>query len=289
MPAFRIVSPERETFVVDASNWLMALGQGVERIGGDLSRLACEQLMNGTVLARDPMSGRTWVVKPLAVTAELDVLPEPSEELLALDGDPDDTMDAPVPPELLERPPRRRAVTLNDEALASVVNIDDPSEVALRVLAIADAPTAVETWERGLLLARELVGTEAGSAIAARADGLVFVAVAGPFSAKLKGVKLPSGTGVAGFCIARGVSVALQDAGQDQRMYQAVDRELGYRTKRLLVAPVTRRAVTYGCIELLNPVGDRAFVRKDVVAVEMVADAVAERLRQLEETGLFRA
>ena len=283
MPAFRIVAPDRATFVVDAPNWLMALGQGVEQVGGDLARLACEQLMNGTVLARDPKSGATWVVKPLAVTAEVHGEPEPSEELLALDADPDDTLPPTRAPELSQL---RRAITLDDTALASVVNIDDPSEVAQRVLAISEAPNAVMTWERGLLLARELVGTEAGSAIAVGPDGLVFVAVAGPFASKLKGVKLPLGTGVVGFSIQRDVSLVIQDAGRDKRVYAEVDSELGYVTQRLLAVPVTRRNVSYGCLELVNPIGGKPFLRKDLIAVEMVADAVAEQLRVLGEHGL---
>ncbi len=283
MPAFRIVAPDRATFVVDAPNWLMALGQGVEQVGGDLARLACEQLMNGTVLARDPKSGSTWVVKPLNATAEVQTDPEPSEELLALDADPDDTLPPPTAPGLSQL---RRAVTLDDAALDSVVNIDDPSEVAQRVLSIAEAPNAVITWERGLLLARELVGTEAGSAIAAHEDGLIFVAVAGPFSSKLKGVKLPLGTGVAGFSVQRDVSLVIQDAGRDKRVYAEVDSELGYVTRRLMAVPVTRRSVIYGCIELINPISGRPFLRKDLIAVEMVADAVAEQLRVLAEQGL---
>lgn len=284
MPAFRIVAPDRATFVVDAPNWLMALGQGVEQVGGDLARLACEQLMNGTVLARDPKSGSTWVVKPLNAAAEMQAEPEPSEELLALDADPDEVVPHRAPATGLSH--LRRAITLDDASLTSVVNIDDPEEVAQRVLSISEAPSAVVTWERGLLLARELVGTEAGSAIAARPEGLVFVAVAGPFSAKLKGVKLPHGTGVAGFSVQRDVSLVIQDAGRDERVYGEVDSELGYVTRRLLAVPVTRRSVTYGCLELVNPISGRPFLRKDLIAVEMVADAVAERLRVLAEQGL---
>lgn len=55
---------------VDAPNWLAALGFGLDQFGdvGAIDRLACEVLVNGTVLARDARTGRGYVVRPLGGT-----------------------------------------------------------------------------------------------------------------------------------------------------------------------------------------------------------------------------
>ena len=52
---------------VDAPNWLAALGIGLEELDNirGIDRLACEVLMNGTVLARDARTGQGFVVRPL--------------------------------------------------------------------------------------------------------------------------------------------------------------------------------------------------------------------------------
>ena len=59
---------------VDAPNWLAALGIGLDQLdtegdqGGDvgaIDRLACEVLVNGTVLARDARTGLGYVVRPV--------------------------------------------------------------------------------------------------------------------------------------------------------------------------------------------------------------------------------
>jgi GAF domain-containing protein len=52
---------------VDAPNWLAALGIGLDQFGdvGAIDRLACEVLVNGTVLARDARTGLGYVVRPI--------------------------------------------------------------------------------------------------------------------------------------------------------------------------------------------------------------------------------
>jgi len=58
------------TASVDAPNWLAALGVGLDQFGGvsTIDRLACEVLVNGTVLARDARTGRGYVVRPIGGT-----------------------------------------------------------------------------------------------------------------------------------------------------------------------------------------------------------------------------
>lgn len=52
--------------MVEAGNWLTALGDGLDKLGveADFSRLACEVLPNGTVIAQDVRSGSRFVVRP---------------------------------------------------------------------------------------------------------------------------------------------------------------------------------------------------------------------------------
>lgn len=83
---------------VDAPNWLAALGVGLDELGnvGAIDRLACEVLMNGTVLARDARTGQGYVVRPLDAPAPAPASDDEGSELaLGDDGelfgtDPDD-------------------------------------------------------------------------------------------------------------------------------------------------------------------------------------------------------
>lgn len=74
---------------VEARTWLVALGLGLERldVGHNLTRLACEVLPNGTVIARDIASGGSFVCQPLE--REDEIHRELTEELIELSGESD--------------------------------------------------------------------------------------------------------------------------------------------------------------------------------------------------------
>ncbi len=93
MANYRIFVPARKgsempdiTINVEASNWLVALKEGLKKIGeqGDsLSNILCETGEDGSMRVADPATKRVFVIKEVEVTGEAsaeDLLMKEAEE-----------------------------------------------------------------------------------------------------------------------------------------------------------------------------------------------------------------
>ena len=78
---FVIRSRQHQTVAVQAENWIIALGLGLERIGvsADLEQIACEVLGNGQVIVRDSRTGTGFVIdeQKSPISAELNQVDDP--------------------------------------------------------------------------------------------------------------------------------------------------------------------------------------------------------------------
>ena len=238
---------------VRGANWIQALGSGLAQMGrdGDLQRLACEVLQNGTVIARDITSGTGFIVQEVE-----DGVDEDTDEVTvdASEADieflPADAMDA-----------------LGEEEMP------DPIE------AILDADTPRTAAQLALSVARELVPAESGAVILEERGYLRFSAVSGPHARKLVGVRLPLGTGVAGFAMEKRKLIILSDAHEDPRHCGEVDALTGYKTQGIAVVPVVSEDdKVLGVLELMNLTGGGKFSDDYIDTLEQIADALAERL-----------
>ena len=269
MPLFTVMRRGEPPVTIDAPNWIVAMGQGIQQLGGDtaIDRLACEMLPNGTVIARDVRTGVGYVVLPMKGEVPPTVGQEESADIPvpSLDESVEQTMD-----EILER-------TMDVEQEEEPDLQRDP--VLMEHLGrIAGTPGAVTAWELALEVAKLAVECEAGAAVEATPHaGLLFVSVAGEMAHKLRAMRMPYGKGFVGFCIEHGSSLTVADVDADHRHYDAVDQATGFVTRSVLCVPVVREAEVFGCLELLNPPAGR-FGRADLKRVEKVADELAERL-----------
>ncbi|MCB9671157.1 MAG: GAF domain-containing protein [Alphaproteobacteria bacterium] len=248
MASFSVSSRGLPTVEVEAPNWVAALGLGLHELGkgAGMERLACELLPNGTVIARDIKSGMGFVVQAALEPAD-------DDELIELDDL------EPLTEEVEER--------------------DDPRSL---LEAIESADSTASAASLALTLARELVPCESGAVILEDRGYLRFVSVVGPHARRLIGVRLPAGTGVAGFAIEKQRIVVLDAAHEDPRHCGEVDALTGYTTEQILVVPVKRPegGGCHGVVELMNlPVGQR-FGTEQIAKVKSVARALAERLDQ---------
>lgn len=277
---------------VEAPNWLAALGLGIDQLGvvAAIDRLACEVLPNGKVLARDVRSGLGFVVaprRPEPVVPGADDEPTvlltegASAELLALaeeavsEAVSEDIV--PLPDEALEVLPAS-----DEELFGQLARLPTATRASARqaLAALREASSEAVACEHALDLARRLVPCLAGSVILATEDGsLRFVAVAGPKSELLRGVRLPAGKGIAGFCVARGSSLSLTRPRRDPRFYAEVDEVTGLDTESILCVPVGERAPVRGCVELLNPRSGQ-FDASDLQLVLRVAHELEARLQR---------
>ena len=110
---------------------------------------------------------------------------------------------------------------------------------------------------------------------------------------RLGEVRFPVTQGVAGWVLANGQAVAIDDVQNDPRFYAGVDRDTGTKTRSLLAAPLRTSEGSIGVIEVINPAnlaeGDLAFLDAlgSDIAVAHERAAFSAALRS-EATGLRR-
>lgn len=280
MPLFTVMRRGEPPVTIDAPNWIVAMGQGIQQLGGDtaIDRLACEMLPNGTVIARDVRSGIGYVVLPKG--DDVSPMHEVSEDVSI--PSPEASFDESIEQSMDEL---ERTLDVEHESLPDIQK--DP--VLMEHLGrIAGAPGAVTAWELSLEVARMAVPCDAGAAVEATPHaGLLFVSVIGEMANKLRAMRMPYGKGFVGFCIDNATAITVTDADDDGRHYNAVDEATGFTTKSVLCVPVVKDEMVFGCIELLNPPAGR-FGRADVRRVEKVAEELCERLSRAGVRGRRR-
>lgn len=263
----------------------MALGRGLEELGRvpDLTRLACEVLPNGTVIARDIATGTGYVVTGMDEAEAEASAPAPAEDTaeaetveaalpladedddvsesgeLSLGGDDDDD-DASVEP-IFELP-------------ADAIELVEDSPNG----AILDAETVSQACQLALDAARRQIPAESGAVILEERGYLRFLAVDGPASRKLVGVRLPLGTGAAGFAMEKRRTVVLANAHEDPRHCGEVDALTGYVTKEMCVVPVLHGDKVLGVLELMNLTSGQRFGDAEIETLTGIASTLAERL-----------
>lgn len=295
---------------VDAPNWLAALGVGLDQLGAvaAIDRLACEVLMNGTVLVRDARSGEGYVVRPLQAASDSDATDAPTEalqtpiddELPEYDDDSEliegTLVEEPTSDEVLH--PGLAAhddydsgmgLTADQSAAAEDGNPGDEDDITDRfavgerpdmlfagLSAITDAVSVGQACEAALMALQQVVSSESGSVLLTETTGgLRFAAVTGPSAVQLLGSVLPHQAGIAGFVIERATGLIVRNTHADPRFYSEVDRLTGYRTRSVLCVPLGPVDQPLGCIQLLNPPTDRRFEPPDLRLAHDVAEALS--------------
>ncbi|MDP1826201.1 MAG: GAF domain-containing protein [Archangium sp.] len=158
------------------------------------------------------------------------------------------------------------------------------ADIFLRVVDLGSKKEIEEAMEFVLDLVMEKVPCEAGSVL--RADGatgdLTFVAARGPKAKEIlrANIIVPAGTGIAGFCAAEGVSVAVSDVEKDPRFYAEVGARVGYATRSMLCAPMMTHGRSFGCVQVINRKGGPQFLEHEVGVMAYLAHQAALFLNQ---------
>lgn len=149
--------------------------------------------------------------------------------------------------------------------------------------ALAAAEDRAAACQSALRLAQEAVQCSGASVILLERGYLRFQAVSGPAAAKLVGVRIPAGVGIAGYAMERRCTVLLTDAGRDPRHCKDVDAVTGFETHEMLVAPlVAGSGPAMGVLELVNRPDSRDFSEADGRLIEVLGWALAARLSALQ-------
>ncbi|HEY3447698.1 MAG TPA: GAF domain-containing protein [Myxococcales bacterium] len=101
----------------------------------------------------------------------------------------------------------------------------------------------------------------------------------------LSEIRLPLGSGIAGWVCRNGHSVLLNDAKSDERFNRMVDRVTGYKTRSMVVSPIHDKSGTVlGAIQALNRI-DGDFTQEDVAVLEAIS---AQAGVAIENARLYR-
>lgn len=271
MPQFVILCRGKDPVRIEAPNWIVAMGLGINALRGstDIDRLACEKLPNGTILARDIRSGEGYVIRQELLSFPL----APPEDRTVLDEDNDAIIQDSASEYGLE--PSESPSTSDADAPVA----DEVEELVRRIEAIADSPTAVIAWARALSLARFIAPCEAATAVQVTAnDELFFVAVEGPLERELLAARVPFGVGFVGACIQQSKPLLVPDATHDPRHYKEMDRLLGFRTRSIVCVPVASEGLIFGALELINSTRGGVFDRAQLDKLLLMASVLGDRL-----------
>ncbi len=157
------------------------------------------------------------------------------------------------------------AVQAVGERPATPLAADDVLEVL--DLELRKASTRRAASEAALEAARALVSAESGAVLLLEGPHLRFMAATGPRGAGLRGVRIPSGSGLAGHALQRQRSVVVGDADEHSRHFDQLDQLTGYDTRRVLAVPIAAGGVSIGVLELMNPSDATPFDNDTLVAI----------------------
>ena len=265
-----------QSVTVEAVDWMMAMSQAISLFGIEVSGWMCATRPDGTVNVIDPMSGQSWLVKPVEddqpVTQEIELPPpEPSA--------PKRPRPAPKPPPSV-KPTTMWSIPPDEVTEEEPPGVPPPDDLAEQLFDLSTdlfvARNLPEAASMALDLLMKLIPCEAGSVLrgSRKEAELTFVACAGPAAKQLLGKKMNFGQGVVGACFDLGITILVHDVSQDTRHLDRFDKQTGFQTRSVLCVPLTQALATFGAIELINPEG--RFQDWHVEAMETVARTLTQ-------------
>jgi sigma-B regulation protein RsbU (phosphoserine phosphatase) len=140
-----------------------------------------------------------------------------------------------------------------------------------------------------LEVARRVMDVEAASLFLVDSSGSLELAIASSADGRSgpppQRVVVPRGRGISGWVLEHGQSLLVPDAYSDSRFYRETDRQTGFRTRSILCVPLSRHGKEIGVLQVLNPVGRKAFDIADLAAFEAYGNLAAtaiDKLRTIE-------
>ena len=140
-------------------------------------------------------------------------------------------------------------------------------------------------------VARAIFGAKASSIflLDTATDELVFEAVSGEGEGDLVGMRIPSGTGIAGWVLVTGQPIVIDDLQQDPRHARQAAERTGYVPKALMAVPLVNGESTLGVLQVLDRATDRKHSLGEIDLLIMFANQAAIGLDLLQTARRARA
>lgn len=129
-----------------------------------------------------------------------------------------------------------------------------------------------------LRIAVEHVKSEAGSILEVdhKRKILFFRAVAGRSSENLLNFEIALNQGIAGFVCENQQPLILSSLTDNQKHLKMVSQAIGFETNNIAAYPIIIRGTTFGCLELLNRVGQPDFSEADQDVLQTITEYAAK-------------
>ena len=167
--------------------------------------------------------------------------------------------------------------------------------------AVAAGMLPSEESHRALLqsivdVARAIFGARASSIFLLDRDTgeLVFEAVSGEGEGDLIGMRIPSGTGIAGWVLVTGQPIVIDDLSRDPRFARDAAERTGYVPTRLMAVPLVNEESSLGVLQVLDRAAGRGLSLSEIDLLVLFANQAsigldllqtARRARTVAERG----
>lgn len=108
-----------------------------------------------------------------------------------------------------------------------------------------------------------------------KTDELVFRIAVGKAGERLKGVRIPSDEGVAGWVAFHGRALIVEDVSRDPRFSRHIDDITGFTTASIIAVPLKTEDKVFGVIELINKLDGTRFSALEMRTLATIADFTA--------------
>lgn len=122
-----------------------------------------------------------------------------------------------------------------------------------------------ELLESIAAMARRAVGAAASSIVLVEGDDLVVRVASGAGAEAAVGLQRPLGHGVAGWAVASGQAIGIDDVGSDPRYARDMAEATGYTPQAMYALPLEVAEDVVGVLEVLDPAADLAATALEVL------------------------
>jgi len=112
-------------------------------------------------------------------------------------------------------------------------------------------------------------------------DELVFVVVHGDIRGELRGYRIGTDIGIAGWVATEGEPLIANSPRQDWRFSPQIDEAFGFVTRSILCVPMITRDKLVGVIELLNKYDGSEFLETDATLLSILGHVAATALEDM--------
>ena len=120
-------------------------------------------------------------------------------------------------------------------------------------------------------------------------DELVFEAVSGEGEGDLIGMRIPSGTGIAGWVLVTGQPIVIDDLTQDPRFARDAAERTGYVPTSLMAVPLVNEETSLGVLQVLDRSTDRGVSLGEIDLLILFANQASIGLDLLQTARRARA